>query len=143
MVFRSLICNFAAKSKEVNMKLHEVIISLASNENQEENLAKAKEQLTQLMAEVHFTSAIWTDPVNTSRKEPYLNQLCKGTTTFGEGLLCEVLKETEKRIGRVHNEDGIVAIDLDLLEYDGQRHHLRDWNRDYVKNLISELQPQI
>jgi 2-amino-4-hydroxy-6-hydroxymethyldihydropteridine diphosphokinase len=125
------------------MKLHEVIISLASNENQEENLAKAKEQLTQLMAEVHFTSAIWTDPVNTSRKEPYLNQLCKGTTTFGEGLLCEVLKETEKRIGRVHNEDGIVAIDLDLLEYDGQRHHLRDWNRDYVKNLISELQPQI
>lgn len=125
------------------MKLHEVIISLASNENQEGNLAKAKEQLTQLMAEVHFTSAIWTDPVNTSRKEPYLNQLCKGTTTFGEGLLCEVLKETEKRIGRVHNEDGIVAIDLDLLEYDGQRHHLRDWNRDYVKNLISELQPQI
>ena len=125
------------------MKLHEVIISLASNENQEENLAKAKEQLTQLMAEVHFTSAIWTDPVNTSRKEPYLNQLCKGTTTFGEGLLCEVLKETEKRIGRVHNEDGIVAIDLDLLEYDGQRHHLRDWNREYVKNLISELQPQI
>ena len=125
------------------MKLHEVIISLASNENQEENLAKAKEQLTQLMAEVHFTSVIWTDPVNTSRKEPYLNQLCKGTTTFGEGLLCEVLKETEKRIGRVHNEDGIVAIDLDLLEYDGQRHHLRDWNRDYVKNLISELQPQI
>ena len=125
------------------MKLHEVIISLASNENQEENLAKAKEQLTQLMAEVHFTSAIWTDPVNTSRKEPYLNQLCKCTTTFGEGLLCEVLKETEKRIGRVHNEDGIVAIDLDLLEYDGQRHHLRDWNREYVKNLISELQPQI
>ena len=125
------------------MKVHEVIISLGSNENQEANLAKAREQLTQLMTEVHFTSAIWTDPVNTSRKEPYLNQLCKGTTTFGEGLLCEVLKETEKRIGRVHNEDGIVAIDLDLLEYDGQRHHLRDWNRDYVKNLISELQPQI
>ena len=69
----------------------------------------------------------------------YLNQLCKGTTAFGEGLLGEVLKETEKRIGRQHNEDGIVAIDLDLLEYDGQRHHLKDWNRDYVKNLLDEL----
>ena len=44
------------------MKLHEVIISLASNENQEANLAKAREQLTQLMADVHFTSAIWTKP---------------------------------------------------------------------------------
>ena len=122
-----------------NMKVHEVIISLASNENQEANLAKARELLTQLMTEVHFTSAIWTEPVNSSRKEPYLNQLCKGTTAFGEGLLCEVLKETEKRIGRIKNEDGIVVIDLDLLEYDGKRHHLRDWNRDFVKNLLNEL----
>ena len=95
--------------------------------------------ITQLMVEVHFTSAIWTEPIATSRKEPYLNQLCKATTTFGEGLLCEVLKETEKRIGRIKNEDGIVVIDLDLLAYDGQRHHLRDWNRDYVKNLLNEL----
>ena len=144
------------------MKLHEVIISLASNENQEANLAKAREQLTQLMADVHFTSAIWTKPyyndhiqssmfnvqssmfnVQSSMfngpSKNYLNQLCKGTTAFGEGLLGEVLKETEKRIGRQHNEDGIVAIDLDLLSYDGQRHHLKDWNRDYVKNLLDEL----
>ena len=122
------------------MKRHEVIISLGSNENQEENLTKAREQLTQLMTEVHFTSAIWTEPINSSRKEPYLNQLCKGTTAFSEGLLCEVLKETEKRIGRIKNEDGIVVIDLDLLEYDGQRHHLRDWSRDYVKRLIGEIE---
>ena len=144
------------------MKLHEVIISLASNENQEANLAKAREQLTQLIADVHFTSAIWTKPyyndhvqssmfnVQSSmvngqssmfnvQSKNYLNQLCKGTTAFGEGLLGEVLKETEKRIGRQHNEDGIVAIDLDLLSYDGQRHHLKDWNRDYVKNLLDEL----
>lgn len=122
------------------MKQHEVIISLGSNENQEENLTKAREQLTQLMTEVHFTSAIWTEPINSSRKEPYLNQLCKGTTAFSEGLLCEVLKETEKRIGRIKNEDGIVVIDLDLLEYDGQWHHLRDWSRDYVKRLIGEIE---
>lgn len=122
------------------MKQHEVTISLGSNENQEENLMKAREQLTQLMTEVRFTSAIWTEPINSSRKEPYLNQLCKGTTAFSEGLLCEVLKETEKRIGRIKNEDGIVVIDLDLLEYDGQRHHLRDWSRDYVKRLIGELE---
>ena len=121
------------------MKEHEVIISLASNENQERTLERAKEQLTQLLTEVHFTSAIWTEPINSIRKEPYLNQLCKATTAFGEGLLCEVLKETEKRLGRTNNEDGIVAIDLDLLQFDGQRHHLRDWERSYVKDLIKEL----
>ena len=118
---------------------HEVIISLASNMNQEANLAKAREQLTQLLTEVHFTSAIWTTPINSIRKEPYLNQLCKGSTAFGTGLLEEVLKEAEKRIGRKHNEDGIVAVDLDLLQYDGQRYHLRDWDRNYVKDLINEL----
>ena len=73
------------------------------------------------------------------QSKKYLNQLCKGTTAFGEGLLCEVLKETEKRLGRTKNEDGIVAIDLDLLQYDNQRHHLRDWDRNYVKDLINEL----
>ena len=120
-------------------KDHHVIISLASNYHQEAALAAAREQLTQLLSEVRFTPAIWTEPINTIRKEPYLNQLCEGTTALGEGLLGEVLKETERRLGRTHNEDGIVALDLDLLEYDGQRFHLRDWDRSYVKDLISEL----
>lgn len=123
----------------MNQKEHQIIISLASNENQEARLAAAREQLVQLLTECHFTSAIWTEPINCSRKEPYLNQLCMGTTALGEGLLCEVLKETEKRLGRTKNEDGIVAIDLDLLQYDERRHHLRDWERKYVKDLLNEL----
>ena len=123
----------------MTQKQHQFIISLASNENQEANLQAARTQLTQLLSEVHFTSAIWTEPVNCIRKEPYLNQLCRGTTAFSMNLLCEVLKETEKRLGRTHNEDGIVAIDLDLLQYDEEQHHLRDWSRSYVKDLMNEL----
>ena len=120
-------------------KEHHVIISLASNHHQEAALAAAREQLTQLLTEIKFTSAIWTEPIGSIRKEPYLNQLCKGSTALGDGLLGEVLKETERRLGRTHNEDGIVVLDLDLLEYDGVRHHLRDWGRNYVKDLINEL----
>ena len=123
----------------MNQKEHQIIISLASNKDQESHMAAAREQLVQLLTEANFTSAIWTEPINSIRKEPYLNQLCQGTTALGEGLLCEVLKETEKRLGRTHNEDGIVTIDLDLLQYDGQRYHLRDWERNYVKDLLSEL----
>ena len=129
----------------MKQKEHHVIISLASNENQEANLEAARTQLTQLLTSVRFTSAIWTEPVNVQcsmfngQSKKYLNQLCEGTTAFGEGLLCEVLKETEKRQGRTRNEDGIVTLDLDLLEYDGVRHHLRDWERSYVKDLIDEL----
>jgi 2-amino-4-hydroxy-6-hydroxymethyldihydropteridine diphosphokinase len=123
----------------MTQKQHQIIISLASNENQETNLQAAREQLTQLLSEVHFTSAIWTDPINSIRQEPYLNQLCKANTAFSMNLLSEVLKETEKRLGRTHNEDGIVTIDLDLLQYDEEQYHLRDWSRIYVKNLIKEL----
>ena len=120
-------------------KEHHIIISLASNINHEANLEAARTQLTQLLTEAHFTRAIYTKPVHSLRQEPYLNQLCEGTTAYGFNLLNEVLKETEKRLGRTHNEDGIVTIDLDLLEYDGERYHLRDWDRNYVKDLINEL----
>ena len=120
-------------------KEHHIIISLASNINHEASLEAARTQLTQLLTEVHFTSAIYTEPVGTLRREPYLNQLCKGTTALGFNLLNEVLKEIEKRLGRTHNEDGIVTVDLDLLEYDGERFHHRDWERNYVKDLINEL----
>ena len=141
-------------------KLHHIIISLASNFNQEANLEAARTALTQLLVEAHFTSAIYTEPIGSIDHGPltidhspsanngqcsmfngqwYLNQLCRGTTAFGPNLLSEVLKETEKRQGRTHNEDGIVTLDLDLLQYDDQRFHLRDWERPYVKDLIKEL----
>lgn len=123
----------------MNQKQHHIIISLASNEGQKAHLEAAREQLIQLLTEATFTSEIWTEPINSCRQEPYLNQLCKGTTAFGMNLLSELLKETEKRLGRTHNEDGIVSIDLDLLQYDDQQYHLRDWGRNYIKNLLKEL----
>ena len=123
----------------MNQKEHEVIISLASNEQQEQHMQAARTQLGMLLKDLQFTTAHWTEPINAHRKEPYLNQLCTGTTTFSANLLEEVLKETEKRLGRTHNEDGIVVIDLDLLQYDDDRYHLRDWERSYVKDLIKEF----
>ena len=54
----------------MNQKEHQIIISLASNENQEARLAAAREQLVQLLTECHFTSAIWTEPSHCRRKEP-------------------------------------------------------------------------
>ena len=123
----------------MTQKGHKIIICLASNIDQKHNLEAAREQLSLLMSDLHFTSEHWTEPVHSLRSEPYLNQLCQGNTTFGANLLGEVLKEIEKRLGRQHNEDGIVTIDLDLLQYDEQRYHLRDWERSYVKDLLNEL----
>lgn len=123
----------------MNQRQHSIIISLASNYDQQGNLVKAREQLKVLLSDIQFTKELWTQPVNNHRQEPYLNQLCQATTNLGANLLSEVLKELEKRLGRTHNEEGIVTIDLDLMAYDDQRYHLKDWDRSYIKDLISEL----
>ena len=123
----------------MNQRQHSIIISLASNYDQQGNLAKAREQLKVLLSDIQFTKELWTQPVNNHRQEPYLNQLCQATTNLGANLLSEVLKELEKRLGRTLNEEGIVTIDLDLMAYDGQRYHLKDWDRSYIKDLINEL----
>lgn len=123
----------------MNQRQHSIIISLASNYDQQGNLAKAREQLKVLLSDIQFTKELWTQPVNNQRQEPYLNQLCQATTNLGANLLSEVLKELEKRLGRTHNEEGIVTIDLDLMAYDDQQYHLKDWDRSYIKDLINEL----
>ena len=73
----------------------------------------------------------------------YLNQLVTGTTELGVEELNEKLKEVEQSLDRKHDGSGIVTIDIDLLQYDDERYHLRDWERDYVKNLLPELPPFI
>ena len=106
----------------MKQELHKVIISLASNDHQEQHLEAARQQLTLLLSDLHFTTEHWTDPVHNLYPAQYLNQLCEGTTTFSANLLEEVLKEIEKRLGRTK-----------------ERHHLRDWERHYIKDLLGEL----
>ena len=134
--------------------LHRVMLCLASNCQQEQYMAAARERLATLMGDPRFTSEHWTEPVAThgdrnavqtdsaQRSSPhvlYLNQLATGTTALGVEALNQRLKEIERELDRKHDGSGIVTIDIDLLEYDGEHYHLRDWERDYVKDLLIEL----
>lgn len=120
---------------------HQVILSIASNRFQSKNLSRARLCLGEVLQDLHFTSEQWTEPVNTCRRDTYLNQLATGITEKDEDELNEWLKQTERRFGRndAKRRLGIVPIDLDILEFDGERRHLRDWERPYVQSLISEL----
>lgn len=55
--------------------------------------------------------------------------------------LWQVLKDMERSLGSLpaEREKGLVRIDIDILLADGKRHHEADWERDYVKSLLSEL----
>ena len=121
--------------------MHQVVISLAANRFQKKNLSRARQRLGEVLSDVCFTAEHWTQPMNTSRKDAYLNQIATGTTTMDEATLNDWLKDTELQFGRTEAKRrlGIVPIDLDLLLFDDERRHLSDWERPYVKNLMAEL----
>ena len=128
---------------------HEVIISLASNCDQEQNLSHARLCLERVLSVCRFTETIWTEPISshlpplTSHPSPptpkYLNQLLRAKSAFPAAALQQYLKSVERHLGRTDEDrrQGIVRIDLDLLQHDGQRYHLADWERPYVQALIN------
>ena len=121
--------------------MHQVLISLAANCDQEKNLGEARKRLAQVLSDVSFTRKLWTDPVGVchhARSIRYLNQLASGHTMMTPDELCQWLKQTETSMGRTADDrrEGIVRIDLDLLRYDDDRYHLKDWERSYVKLLL-------
>ena len=122
--------------------MHHVLILLASNFEQEKNLWNARLALAQILSSAVYTDAIWTEPEGTSHvrsySQKYLNQLVRAETPLDIDQLTAQLKETETRMGRTADmrKAGIVPIDLDVLEYDGTRHHLRDWQRSNVRKLL-------
>lgn len=118
---------------------HQTLISLASNYDQEENLHQAHLCLAQILSDCHYTEAIWTEPFSSPTKTPlYLNQLVSAATQLPVEQLEAALKDIERRMGRTADErqKGIVRIDLDLLQFDDCRYHLRDWDRPYIADLL-------
>ena len=47
--------------------------------------------------------------------------------------LTALLKLTEQETRRTKQH---VTIDLDLMQYDGERYHLADWERPYIQRLL-------
>ena len=123
------------------MVMHQVILSLGANYQAEKNLPEARTSLGQILFSPYYTDAIWTEPLASKRTDLYLNQLVKGQTNLDFDSLVKEIKEIEIRHGRTieERELGIVRIDIDVLEYDGERHHLRDWERPYVQELLPQL----
>jgi len=121
--------------------MHRVIISLAANHDPLHNLSEARRCLGQILFQTRFSPEIWTDPIGSKRTDKYLNQLVVGMTRLSADELCAWLKETESLLGRTASDrqSGIVRIDLDLLLYDDDRYHLKDWDRPYVKLLMPSV----
>jgi 2-amino-4-hydroxy-6-hydroxymethyldihydropteridine diphosphokinase len=120
------------------MEGSDIIISLASNYQQEKNLSEARQRLGQILSDISYTRELWTEPIGHEGSPLYLNQLAYAKSTLTVRELEEKFKQIEQSLGRTEEcrQQGIVPIDIDLLQFQDTRYHLRDWERCYVRDLL-------
>lgn len=116
---------------------HSVIIALGSNICQNAHIQWASQRLEDLLSDCKMSSTLWTEDIKGSGKM-YMNRLVYGHTEKGVEELERSLKELEAQCGRRPSSPD-VPIDLDLMQYDQQRYHKKDWERPYIQNLIPDI----
>lgn len=142
MFFLSIFTNFAQQRTKKENIVTKIIISLGSNMLPEYHIDQAVYLLRQTFGELIVTRQLWTEPVGMESSCKFLNMLVMASTAWSMQQVQEELKRIEVLCGRKPEDKakGIVVVDADLLLYNDKRCHLNDWQRDYVKILMAELE---
>ena len=117
-----------------------VLISLGTNTGNPSIIRHAQSELEHMLWDVRHSAILRTSPIGMSCGD-FLNSMTLGKTTQTTDELVMQLKALERRFGdkKSLRRQGIIVLDIDLLQYGNQRHHEDDWERDYVQELASEL----
>ena len=116
-----------------------IIISIGSNYNQKENISFAKKKLAGMLGEqTSFTRDMWTEPVGI-QSDKFINCICISTTRHTQ--LTKAFKQLEKKCERSKKNDLIskIPLDIDILLYGNQRYHEKDWERQYIQELLNDF----
>lgn len=122
-------------------KQNYIIISIGSNYNQKENISFAKKKLTGMLGEqTSFTRDMWTEPVGI-QSEKFINCICISSTKHTLLQLTKAFKQLEKKCERSKKNDLInkIPLDIDILLYGDQRYHEKDWERQYIQELLNDF----
>ena len=115
--------------------MSQVMIALGSNRQQALHIAWVSQRLSAILDNVRFSRKLWTEDIHGTGIF-YMNRLAVGTTMLSPEALQQVLKTIEADLGRNSHR---VTIDLDLMLYDQERYHERDWPRPYIQRLIPDV----
>lgn len=99
-------------------------------------MALARGYLSLAFPEIKFTRTL-TSPACPG-EGMYSNMLAEFDTELGRTELVEELKLMETQMGdRAElRRGGKVMMDIDILRYGTEKHHLADWERPYIKRLL-------
>jgi 2-amino-4-hydroxy-6-hydroxymethyldihydropteridine diphosphokinase len=117
-----------------------LIVALGSNNNQTNNLERAVSIIKSMFNDAEFSSNMWTNPIGIE-SDMFLNKLAKFSTKYNLSEILKVLKQVEKDCGNTQNDrdNNIIPMDIDILQYGDKKMHEKDWERPYVRHLMSEL----
>lgn len=118
-----------------------ILIALGSNHEQEKNVAFAMERLHSFFPGISFSRMLWTEPIGIA-SDRFVNALALADTDKEQEEVERILKQVEKECGRTREEKmrNIIRLDLDLLQWGTVRLREQDWERDYIRLLLQEMQ---
>ena len=122
------------------MAIHKVILALGSNRaDRHSQLERAIRLCSEFVDIERLSKAIDTEPLGIETNGVFANQMLLATTSLRLDQLNDSLKTVERRLGRNAANRCVIAIDIDIMQYDSLRLHADDWNRQYINILIAQL----
>ena len=121
---------------------NKAIISIGSNQHRTKNVKKVMEILSKHFPTVRFSTPQLTEPVDLPEDaKAFLNLIALFETDLDRETLDMRLKSIETRLGRDRDEDdeGVVPMDLDIIEWNDEVYKPRDMVRPYVVAGLEEL----
>lgn len=95
---------------------------MGSNTEAEKYVDMARKLLNAILPDIRWEEPRWTEPVDFPNPALFLNQLATFPTEMSREELHQCFKEIERQCGRLPEDksQGIVRIDIDLLNYGGE-----------------------
>ena len=119
----------------------EYLVSIGSNESRDENMLLARRRLSELFADIRFSSEEETAPLYLHRPCRFSNQVACFHSDLCADEVRACLKAIEREAGRLPEDKPreIVRLDIDLLMCDGRVLKPDDMERLYVQRGLEEL----
>ena len=121
--------------------MHDILIALGTNVIAD-RIRFVETCLEQSFEDVRFTQTIPTEPIGERFKgKQFFNAVMAGKTFMARNEVVEQLKRIEQLAGNTMDKRnmGVVEADIDLLMYDDEKLHEKDWQRSYIKELVERI----
>lgn len=122
--------------------MNKTVLGIGTNTDVCFNMKQAIDYLYYYFPNIKFTSTIETDPFGAVYTASFLNAIAYFETNLSKDEIQLILKTIEKNMGRLpsHKSEGVIIIDIDLVQLNNEILKSDDFERDYMQQLLREME---